>query len=421
MKPREQTTTVPHHCWISLNQEVLWETSRHCWRTSAEIHSSSYFPIWLVVSGRFKSSGENKWLNIKIFHRAMSRFSFSEMLKLQEKKKSIADKQQFSFMDVYNDAFWRWKELKCQSGCFSAPPGGPPRELWLWGIGVGMGRDWRGNGQLQLNVTFIGPSVGFIPSRLDRSRPSGLTFRGCTFHARHRAVKAAKEVSWQAKPGRARSGPGRQQDGVWYATLIHGNAAALPLWLLLHWANTPNCSLPAGPFLSSSTLFMASHFFHGAGEGGSLREPLSKQWRKEAAIFTLFPGEPAFLFFYLSSKLSNWAQSLMSESWINSFKPKGAGHPSPNRPWNVLLEIIKAFPRQHRQILGNQEPPALLSLLYWWFKVSQTKRSCLTWCHLLIWWIMSRWFCSFQRGSGTRKKTQIHSLNALKIKVYFII
>lgn len=59
---------------------------------------------------------------------------------------------------------------------FSPPPGGPPRELWLWEIGVGMGRDLRGNGQLQLNVTFIGPSVGFIPSRLDRSRPSGLTF-----------------------------------------------------------------------------------------------------------------------------------------------------------------------------------------------------------------------------------------------------
>lgn len=151
-------------------------------------------------------------------------------------------------MDVYNDAFWRWKELKCQSGCFSAPPGGPPRELWLWEIGVGMGRDWRGNGQLQLNVTFIGPSVGFIPSRPDRSRPSGLTFRGCTFRAQHRAVKAAKEVSWQAEPGRAQSRPGRQQDGVWYATLIHGNAAALPLWLLLHWANTPNCSLPAGLF-----------------------------------------------------------------------------------------------------------------------------------------------------------------------------
>lgn len=163
---------------------------------------------------------------------------------------------------------------------------------------------------------------------------------------------------------------------------------------------------PRRPFLSSSTLFMASHFFHGAGEGGSLREPLSKQWRKEAAIFTLFPGEPAFLFFYLSSKLSNWAQSLMSESWINSFKPKGAGHPSPNSPWNVLLEIIKAFPRQHRQILGDQKPPALLSPLDWWFKVSQKKRNCLTWCHLLIWWILSRWFCSFQRGSGSRKKTK---------------
>lgn len=319
-------------------------------------------------------------------------------------------------MDVYNDAFWRWKELKCQSGCFSAPPGGPPRELWLWEIGVGMGRDCRGNGQLQQNVTFIevlasfphiwtGPGPWAWPSWLDLPRAASSSQRG--------------QLTGQAWSYIVQTGPTAGGRLIHHLDSWERRSSAFVAVPPL--SKYSKLFTPCRPFLSSSTLFMPSHFFHGAGEGGLLREPLSKQWRKEAAIFTLFPGEPAFLFFYLSSKLSNWAQSLMSESWINSFKPKGAGHPSPNRPWNVLLEIIKAFPRQHRQILGNQKPPALLSLLYWWFKVSQTKRSCLTWCHLLIWWIMSRWFCSFQRGSGTRKKPKILSLNTPKIKVYFII
>lgn len=304
-------------------------------------------------------------------------------------------------MGVYNDAFWRWKELKCQSGCFSAPPGGPPRELWLWEIRLGMGRVWRGNGQLQLNVTFIGPS-GFIPSRLERSRPSGLTFVvGPSTCSIKQSNSQRGELTGRAWSGIVRTGPTAGPHLMHHLDSWERRSSAFVAAPPL--SKYSKLFSPRRPFLSSSTLFLPSHFFHGAGEGGSLREPLSKQWRKEAAIFTLFPGEPAFLFFYLSPKLSNWAQSLMSESWINSFKPKGAGHPSPNRPWNVLLEIIKAFPRQHRQILGSQKPPALLSLLYWWFKVSQTKRSCLTRCHLLIWWIMSRWFCSFQRGSGTRK------------------
>lgn len=157
------------------------EQSHHCWRAPAEIHSSSCFLIWLVVSGECESSGKNKWLNIKIFHhRVMSQFSFS-LFSEASGQKSIVDKQQFSFMDVDNDAFWRWKELKCQSGCFSAPPGGPPRESWLWETGVGMGRDWRGNGQLQLNVTFTGPSVHSLRSGpLQDLRPD---LRGWTIHA----------------------------------------------------------------------------------------------------------------------------------------------------------------------------------------------------------------------------------------------
>lgn len=90
--------------------------------------------------------------------------------------------------------------------------------------------------------------------------------------------------------------------------------------------------IPCRPFLSSSTLFVPSHFIERGGRGG---EPLSKQWRKGGCHLYPVPRRTR-------SKLSSRADSLMSESWINCFKPKGAGHPSPNVPRNVLLQIIKA-------------------------------------------------------------------------------
>lgn len=267
-----------------------------------------------------------------------------------------------------------------------SPPGGPPREFWLWGVGVGPGGKWRGNGQLQLNVRFIGLSLAFAlprlqPANTDPSRLSGPTFTAALrlhvqLHARF-SIRPPKTTREERSPGGLVGGAG----GLWYATLIHGNAAALLLWLLLHWANTPNCSLPAGLFSPPAHCLYPHISFRAQERGGSLREPLSKQWRKEAAIFTLFPGEPAFLFFYLSSKLSSWAQSLMSESWINSFKPKGAGHPSPNPPWNVLLEIIKAFPLHTTNIGQSKASSAASSLLFIVLKHPGGGDGCLTWYH----------------------------------------
>lgn len=131
------------------------------------------------------------------------------------------------------------------------------------------------------------------------------------------------DLSWLHLPRAASSSQGSQRGQLtgraWSCTVRTGSTAGRRLIRHLDsWERRSSAFVaapplskysklftPRRPFLSSSTLFMPSHFFHGAGEGGSLREPLSKQWRKEAAIFTLFPGEPAFLFFYLSSKLSN--------------------------------------------------------------------------------------------------------------------
>lgn len=100
-----------------------------------------------------------------------------------------------------------------------------------------------------------------------------------------------------------------QQKGAWDGALIHGNASALPLWRLLHWANTPNCSFPAGPFSPPAHCLCPRISFRLGGR--LLSEPLSKQWRKEPAIFTLFPGELAFFIFLFqlqAVELRVWCQ-----------------------------------------------------------------------------------------------------------------
>lgn len=57
-------------------------------------------------------------------------------------------------MEMYNDAFLRWKELKRHSGCLSDLQRGHPESsvsgFVFWeGIKI-----WRGNGQLHLNVSY---------------------------------------------------------------------------------------------------------------------------------------------------------------------------------------------------------------------------------------------------------------------------
>lgn len=85
-----------------------------------------------------------------------------------------------------------------------------------------------------------------------------------------------------------------QQKGAWDGAWIHGNTSAFVAAPPL--SKYSKLLIPRRPFLSSSTLFVPSHFIE-AGGRRLLSEPLSKQWRKEPAIFTLFPGELAFYYF----------------------------------------------------------------------------------------------------------------------------
>lgn len=63
--------------------------------------------------------------------------------------------------------------------------------------------------------------------------------------------------------------------------LMHGKAMGQLLWLPFCWANSPNCSFPVFHSLAG-TLFVSLHFIR---QGRLLSGPVSKQSRKEPAIF----------------------------------------------------------------------------------------------------------------------------------------
>lgn len=193
-------------------------------------------------------------------------------------------------MEMYNDAFLRWKELKRHSGCLSDLR--PPRELRVRRLFFVVGiKIWRGNGQLLLNVSVINPNAIQSPpththpqapfyfdgisgpniqpraaqTHLNETRPEPVTWRYSSQENSGYSRRVVGPPATQRERERER-GAG-----------FHGNASARPLWLLLHWANTPHCSFPAGPF-SPPAHCVPSHFIQPREEGGLLSEPLSKQW-----------------------------------------------------------------------------------------------------------------------------------------------
>lgn len=72
-----------------------------------------------------------------------------------------------------------------------------------------------------------------------------------------------------------------------------------------------------------------------------------------------------FLFFYLSSKLSSWAESLMSESWINCFKPKGPATHHQTLPEMFYWRLLKLSHYTRCTNTGQQkEPSSVFNLLF---------------------------------------------------------
>lgn len=122
--------------------------------------------------------------------------------------------------------------------------------------------------------------------------------------------------------------------------------------------------IPRRPFLSFGTLFVPSHFIQA---GGKIALRATEQTVEKGAchLYSVPRRTCLFLFFYLSSKLSSWAGSLMSESWINCFKPKGRATRLQMLPEMLYWRLLK-LPRYTRctNIGPQKESNAVFSLLF---------------------------------------------------------
>ena len=99
--------------------------------------------------------------------------------------------------------------------------------------------------------------------------------------------------------------------------------------------------IPRRPFLSSTTLFVPSHFIEaGGGEDCSQSHWANSGERSLPSLLCSQENLP-FLFFHFSSKLSSWANSLMSESWINCFKPRGRATHHQTLPEMFYRRLLK--------------------------------------------------------------------------------
>lgn len=164
--------------------------------------------------------------------------------------------------------------------------------------------------------------------------------------------------------------------------------------------------IPRRPFLSSGTLFVPSHFIQtwGGGEDCSQSHWANSGERSLPSLPCSQENLP-FLFFYLSSKLSSWAESLMSESWINCFKPKGPATHHQTLPEMFYWRLLKLSHYTRCTNTGQQkEPSSVFNLLFMVLNHSEVR----------LWMFSLRSFNSFeglclkiilsflQRGSGTQ-------------------
>lgn len=82
-------------------------------------------------------------------------------------------------------------------------------------------------------------------------------------------------------------------------------------------------------------------FLSGRGEDCSQSHWANRAERSLPSLLCSQENLPFFIFFYLSSKLSSWAQGLMSESWINCFKPTGRATHHQTLPQMFYWRLLK--------------------------------------------------------------------------------
>lgn len=144
---------------------------------------------------------------------------------------------------------------------------------------------------------------------------------------------------------------------------------------------------PAGPFSPPPHCLCPRISFRmedGGGRGGCSQSHWANSGERILPSLLCSQENFAFLnFFYLSSKLSSWAQSLMSESWINCFKPKGRATHHQTLPEMFYWRLLKlSLYTRCTNIGAAEESNSVSSLLFMVLNHLKEKRRMV--CSLLV-------------------------------------
>lgn len=120
--------------------------------------------------------------------------------------------------------------------------------------------------------------------------------------------------------------------------------------------------IPRRPFLSSGTLFVPSHFIQA---GGKIALRATEQTVEKGACHLYSVPRRTCLFYFFISAPSCRAESLMSESWINCFKPEGRATHHQTLPEMFYWRLLKLSHYTRWTNIGQQkEPNSVFSLLF---------------------------------------------------------
>lgn len=153
--------------------------------------------------------------------------------------------------------------------------------------------------------------------------------------------------SWRRRPATTKRRLRRRLDS--WERLGSAFVAAPPL------SKYSKLFIPRRPFLSSGTLFVPSHFIQPGGEDCSQSHWANSGEKSLPSLLCSQENLPFLIFFYLSSKRSSWAQSLMSESWINCFKPKGRATHHQTLPEMFYWRLLKLSHYTRCTNIGQQK------------------------------------------------------------------
>lgn len=161
--------------------------------------------------------------------------------------------------------------------------------------------------------------------------------------------------SWWRRPATTKRRLRRRLDS-WEHFCLCGSSSTEQILQTVH-------SQPALSLLRHIVCALAFH----SGWGGEDCSPSHWANSGERSLPSLLCSQEnlPFIIFYLSSKLLSWADSLMSESWINCFKPKRRATHHQTLPEMFYWRLLKLSRYTRCTNIGQQNSVFSLLLTIW--------------------------------------------------------